>query len=202
MNKKELRQEFIGFFGFFYALPILLLYVELIPFKVYYGILMLMGLILAAYSIQKGITARSLGFRKDNLKKALIFSVILSVVSIALVFVLFNLRIISDWKGQGETFWFLLFYVFISAPIQEFIFRSLMFFELKQFLGSKKWFIIILSAIVFSMAHVFFKNWGVMAVTFAAGLFWGWMYDETHNFWGVALSHAIIGAVAVYLGIV
>jgi membrane protease YdiL (CAAX protease family) len=202
MNKKELRQEFIGFIGFFYALPIFLLYIGLIPFRVYYSILMLMGLILAAYSIQKGITAKNLGFRGDNLKKALTYSVVLSVVLVALVYVLFRMGIIKDYRGAGEGFWFLVFYVFISAPIQEFIFRSLMFFELKQFLGKRKWLIILVSAIIFSLAHAFFKSWGVIAVTFMAGLFWGWMYNENQNFWGVAISHALIGAVAVILGIV
>lgn len=202
MDRKVLRQEFIGFIGFFYVVPIALLYLGIIPFKIYYPILMLMGLILAAYAIQKGITAEHLGFRHDTLKKALIYSVTLSAVISVLVFVGFRFGILGNWRGQTENIWFLLFYVFISAPIQEFIFRSLMFFELKQFFGAKKWLVIIVSAVIFSLAHAFFRSWGVLAVTFLAGLFWGVLYDETHNFWGVAVSHAIIGATAVILGIV
>jgi membrane protease YdiL (CAAX protease family) len=201
MDKESQRREFIGFIGFFYALPIALLYFGLLPFTTYYWILMIMALILAAYAIQKGVTAKELGFRKDNLKRALIFNGIYSLIAVALLYVIFSLHVLPS-AGREEQVAFYFFYVFLSAPIQEFIFRSLMFHELRLFFGNRKWMLIILSAVIFSVSHAFFHNWGVLLVTFVTGLFWGYLFEECPNYWAVVASHAFLGAVAVFLGIV
>jgi membrane protease YdiL (CAAX protease family) len=201
MDKEMQRREFIGFIGFFYALPITLLYFGLLPFRTYYWILMIMALVLVAYAIQKGISAKELGFRKDNLKKAMLFNGIYSLIATALLYVVFSLHLLPT-AGREEHLAFYFFYILLSAPIQEFIFRSLMFHELKLFYGNRKWLLIILSAVIFSLAHAFFHNWGVLVVTLISGLFWGYLFEECPNYWAVFASHAFLGVVAVYLGIV
>jgi membrane protease YdiL (CAAX protease family) len=92
--------------------------------------------------------------------------------------------------------------VFMSSPSQEFLFRSNLFALMRR--GNIKGPVlqIIVSAVTFSFMHVFYKDLPTLIVTLAIGLLWGAIYYKYPNFWGVALSHALVGAVAVKVGVV
>jgi hypothetical protein len=65
IDKNRELTELIAFGVFFYIIPLALLSFGYIPFEGRHIILFLMGIILAAYSIQKKIKAHKLGFRVE-----------------------------------------------------------------------------------------------------------------------------------------
>jgi membrane protease YdiL (CAAX protease family) len=200
-TKKQMFNEFTGFLVFFYLIPILLLSFGYLPFWSRHLILTLMGIILTAYAIDHGIKTNQLGIVKSHPRSTFILNGALVVVVCALSYVLVSTGSLKPIGYDGSLLFFL-FYVLISAPIQEFIFRSLMFYELGVFLGGHLWMKIIFSAMIYALAHAMYHSWVVLAGTFILGLFWGYIYAKTKNFWGIALSHAVIGAVTIMLGLV
>jgi membrane protease YdiL (CAAX protease family) len=50
--------------------------------------------------------------------------------------------------------------------------------------------------------HIIYKDIGTMVLTFLVGLVWGTIFMRTHNLYVVTLSHAVLGAVAIMLGVI
>lgn len=200
VNKNKELTELIAFGFFFYVIPLFLLSFGYIPFEGRHVVLFLMGLILIAYAIQKKIKSKDLGIRTDNLKRALFYNLVSSLI---LVFILYFGYIAGFLKvvNYEGTFSFLIFYIFISVPIQEFIFRSLMFYEIRLFTNNKL-VLIGLSSIIYSFSHIMYQSLQVIIITTLAGIIWGMIYYRWPNYWGITLSHIIVGAAAVFVGIV
>lgn len=204
MDKRAQRniQKAVGFFGIFYILPIALLYFGIIPFRATFAILTLTGIILIAYAVSKPISGRDLGFRKDNLKSALLWSGLINIIGLLAMAFLWGQGILRPSEYYHNNAWFYVYYVLLSAPLQEFIFRSLALYELNSLLKNKDWLKVLISALVFSLAHAAYHSWTVLAITFAIGILWGILYQKHPNFYAVALSHVILGFATVVLGIV
>jgi membrane protease YdiL (CAAX protease family) len=200
VNKLNEFRELVAFTVLFYIIPIFMLSMGYIPFEARHVVLVIMGLILVAYAISKHIGARKLGFRVDNLKESLKRSILISLVIMAAMFVMYALGILESINYEGS-FAFLVFYVFISVPIQEFVFRSLMIYEINVF-TKNKYALIGISTLAYSLSHVMYHSWQVIGVTMVMGIIWGLMYLKWPNFWGVFLSHALIGVAAVFVGVV
>lgn len=198
-NREDEFRELVAFSVIFYVIPLFLLSFGYIPFEARHGVLFLMGLILVAYAIQKNISPRDLGLRKDNLKMSLLVNFLLSLVLIGLMFLLYFVGVLKE--VNQSPLWFLSFYILLSVPVQEYIFRSLMMHELGIF-TKNKYVLVIFSAIIYSLAHVMYHSWQVIGITAIAGLIWGYVYLKYPNFWGVTLSHALVGAAAVFVGLV
>lgn len=202
LDLKQAKRELIAFIGFFYLIPILMLYFGYLPFWSRHVVLALMGFVLTAYAIGRPIGHKELGFRTDNIKRAMIWNTAVTALAIVGVVIAWKTGFLKATYLGGETIWFYLFYVLISAPIQEFVFRSLMFYELNLLLNRSAWFKITFSAFIYSLAHVMYKDPAVLAITFGMGLVWGYIYLKKPNFWGVAISHAILGAVTIFFGFI
>lgn len=144
---------------------------------------------------------RSLGLRADNFKKSLAFNSIFSLVSIMAILAVYYAGWIPKREDPGLVFFAL--YVFISAPVQEFFFRSVVYWEMKEREMTKREYIIA-SSINFAYLHIFYGDFFTIAInvplTFIAGFAWAWVYTKEQNFWTITLSHAMIGAIAIILG--
>jgi membrane protease YdiL (CAAX protease family) len=110
---------------------------------------------------------------------------------------LFNVGHGASTKPFAET-WIItamaLAYVFISSPIQEVLFRGGLQSTLQTFLlGKHRYFLAILTSnLIFAMMHLVLS--AVLAIlTFAIGLFWGWLYKRHGTLMGVVLSHVLTG---------
>ena len=83
-------------------------------------------------------------------------------------------------------------YSFFSVYPQELIYRTFFFERYSQIFKSENLFIFI-NAILFSLAHIFFKNALVMVLTFLGGLLFALTYKRTKSTLLVSIEHAIYG---------
>jgi len=88
---------------------------------------------------------------------------------------------------------FILFiYSVFSVYPQELIYRTFFFQRYEVFFKSKP-FLIFVNAIVFSLAHIFFRNSLVLALTFFGGLLFAISFNKTRSTLLVSIEHAIYG---------
>ena len=192
---------FCLFLAVFYYLPVLLIWLGIIEFEYRFRVLIILALLLAVYSFIRGHSLFALGLRADNLKNSFLLNAVWSFVLLAFLLTAFFAGAIRrpsvpDWE------WFFLFYIFVSAPAQEFIFRSVLFAELdKAGIRSAFW-QISATSLTYCFLHIIYNDWLTLAVTFAMGVVWGIIYYKNPNFWGVAFSHAVLGAVSILVGLV
>ena len=83
-------------------------------------------------------------------------------------------------------------YVVLSVIPQELIYR---YFFLKRYrtLFKNKWVMVLVNASLFSLAHIWFNSWIVIAFTFVGGILFLQTYRKTHSLWLVILEHSIYG---------
>lgn len=86
----------------------------------------------------------------------------------------------------------LLVYTFLSVWPQEVIYRTFYFTRYSDLFPSKK-LLIFVNAIVFSLAHIFFKNTLVLVLTFIGGLLFAYTYVKTKSTTLVSIEHALYG---------
>ncbi len=83
-------------------------------------------------------------------------------------------------------------YSFFSVYPQELIYRTFFFQRYRSMFKSDAFFIF-LNAIVFSLAHIFFKNTLVMLLTFIGGLLFAFTFTKTKSTLLVSIEHALYG---------
>jgi membrane protease YdiL (CAAX protease family) len=86
----------------------------------------------------------------------------------------------------------LFFYSVFSVYPQELIYRTFFFDRYQSLFKNKKLFLMC-NAILFSLAHLFFRNALVMILTFIGGLLFGLTYNRTKSTLLVSIEHAIYG---------
>lgn len=94
----------------------------------------------------------------------------------------------SSFKALNADYVWMAFYILISVPLQEFIFRGVLQKKLYRF-GRRN--AIIAASILFSAIH--FRNPFLMVLTLAAGLFWGYSFSRHPTLAGPVASHALLG---------
>ncbi|WP_299666250.1 type II CAAX endopeptidase family protein [uncultured Polaribacter sp.] len=86
----------------------------------------------------------------------------------------------------------LFFYSFFSVYPQELIYRTFFFQRYKKLFKNDILFILI-NALLFSLAHIFFKNALVLLLTFIGGILFALTYRKTKSTLLVAIEHSIYG---------
>jgi membrane protease YdiL (CAAX protease family) len=83
-------------------------------------------------------------------------------------------------------------YTFLSVWPQEIIYRTFYFERYDRLFTNKKLFLFV-NAIVFSLAHLFFRNTLVLVLTFVGGLIFGATYVKFKSTTAVSIEHALYG---------
>lgn len=86
----------------------------------------------------------------------------------------------------------LFLYAMFSVYPQELIYRTLYFQRYASLFKSRSLFVFI-NAIVFSLAHIFYRNSLVLLMTFLGGILFALTYDKTKSTLLVSIEHAIYG---------
>jgi len=86
----------------------------------------------------------------------------------------------------------LLVYTLLSVWPQELIYRTFFFARYDRLFKNKKLFIFV-NAILFSLAHLFFRNTLVIVLTFVGGLLFAYTYYKTKSTLLISIEHALYG---------
>lgn len=184
-----------------YYLPVTLVLIGVIPFEFRFQLLVMMTLGMAAYAAVRRRGARALGLRVDNLGPSLMMNLTLAVVLVGLMLVaywagLIRKPTVPDWRL------FYVFYVFVSSPCQEFLYRSVLFAELQAAGVTKASWQIAVTALTYCFLHVIYRDAITLGVTLAMGVVWGIIYRRAPSLWGVAVSHAVLGVTSIAVGLI
>jgi membrane protease YdiL (CAAX protease family) len=128
-------------------------------------------------------------FFRDTLVKL----VAIAVITIAFVYFSDRENLFKVVLNKPLMWLFFLFvYSAFSVYPQELIYRTFYFQRYENLFQNKKLFIFV-NAIVFSLAHLFFKNTLVIVLTFLGGLLFAFTYKKTKSTLLVSIEHAIYG---------
>jgi uncharacterized protein len=172
-----------------------------LPFAWRFYILAIMTAVMLVYDFWHGVGLRELGFRRDTLTASLLSSAAATLVLVSIMCLSFRAGIIRDSTAPDWKLFFA-YYVFISSPSQEFLFRSNLFALMRRNNIRGPFVQILLSAITFSFLHIIYRDPLTLLATFTVGFLWGWVYYRHPNFVGVAVSHAVVGATAIKVGLI
>lgn len=132
-------------------------------------------------------------------KTALRFMWIVIVTSLFVYFTnedqLFKV-VFTNWK---KWLMYTIIYMIFSVYPQEIIFRTF-FFERYSSLFAKKNFIIFINAIIFSLAHIFYRNILVLAITLVGGWLFARTFYRTGSTIMVTIEHIIYGSWLYIIG--
>lgn len=177
----------------------LLIFFGIIAFEYKFIVLVVYGILSYAILRLNGVDKAKLGLTVENWQSSL-----LSVVGLTLLFVV--LALLAYRFGYArfqptETVLFYLFYVFISSPIQEFLYRGVTTYFGKSF-GLNVWLIVLISSMLYSLVHIIYKDWILVVATFGLGVIWHRVYLKTNSLVGVMFSHSVFGALTIFLGLI
>ncbi len=177
-----------------YILPILLLLAEIIPSVFKYHVLIGMSTVLLIYAKANRVSFEALGCTGKNLRASLTRVMPVSLLVGAAILTLYFL----GWfrSDSPPAHWsFYIFYIFVSASLQEFVYRGVLFHFLSKAGISRVWTIVI-TAGLYGFMHILFDV-GAVIFTFIIGLFWGWAYAKDRNLYSVTLSHSVLGSLSL-----
>lgn len=194
LNMSSRRYLIIELILLFVFMPFMLLIPVLIPIKV--GVVLLGVIYIVTVTIRKRLVSKKslyLWPKKPYWKYVFLRFLILITISTALMY-FFNSEKLFIVLKTNIWFWLMLsaFYSIFSVYPQEFLYRSFFFARYSNLVKNPAWFIVI-NAVVFSLAHVGFKNLLVLALTFIGGVVFAITYSKTKSLLFTSIEHAIYG---------
>jgi len=198
---REAILMFSGFILIAFYTPVTLIWLDVIPFRYRFFLAFIVMALTIPYILKRGFNWSELGFRRDTLKGSLKWNLGITPFFLLLLYI-FNK---VGWIELAQVrLWpvFLFFYILVLTPVQEFFFRSILFAEMKKVRIRNPLPIIALSSLSYGFLHVIYQKPAMLVATLLMGAVWGCIYYKYPNFWGVTISHALLGAVAITAGMI
>ena len=187
----------LSILAIYILLPMLILFNNyLYDIKFY----LLTGVGLGIFFLMKifNISNKELGITKQNLWKSIKRNLILIVLCVIFILILKLLHV--DKYNPNETLYFYIFYIFVSCPIQEFLYRGVFgYFDMNS---KYNYLWILLSSLCYSYVHIIYKDILTCVLTFIIVIIWYMFYKKDKNLCGVTLSHMVLGVATIVLGII
>jgi len=102
-------------------------------------------------------------------------------------------------EGNSTKYFKWLFNMWISAAIgEELLFRSFAFLQFRKIFGEKKVWLVLLSAVMFSLPHLY-QGISGLVMTFLFGLAFGLIYLKFNNIWINVIIHGLVDTVFLTL---
>lgn len=173
----------------FILIPIIICFNPLL-FKYKFFLLTIIGFIIYFVFRVMDVPNESLGIDKNNILKSIKRNIPIIIIFIIIILIakLFEINRFVPTEG----FLFYIFYVFLSCPIQEFLYRST-FVYFDQNLIKNKLLALLLSSFCYSFVHIIYRDVLTCILTFLMGIIWYQLYEKDKNLMGVSLSHIVLG---------
>lgn len=183
---------------FFLGIPTSIL-LGVIPFSQKFTALTVGAVVLYVIMLALGYTNADLGIKTENSVKSLRDAAPLTLVLIAAAGVFF---FVNGARFQPtETVGFYAFYIFVSSPAQEFLYRGVLK-AVATTLAVKQKLEVLLASLLFSFVHIIYRDVLTLVFMFLVGLAWYVIYGKSKNLLGVTLSHAVLGVLTIATGII
>ena len=179
--------------------PVLLIWSGLIPFACRFQVLAAVLLVLVALGVNRGFDRRELGFTLAHSRQALGWNLLFLAVGAVALCALAR----SGWTMPRQSDYPLtafLFYLLFLGPVQEVIFRGILFAEMRKCGIVEGKLLVLISTCTFCFLHIIYNNPSVLLLTLVSGFVWGVLFLRWPSIWGVSLSHSLLGALAMFLG--
>lgn len=191
---KSVLYKIIEFLILFIILPISFAFDFALEIKMTAGLLgviysMLVLLIVERKTVKMMSNLNFKMFFKQTFFKLLVIAIITS----AFVWIT-NKELLFNVLLNKPKLWLIILFIYslFSVYPQELIYRTFYFQRYEQLFANKNVFILI-NAIVFSLAHLLFRNTLVLVLTFVGGLLFALTYNKTRSTLLVSIEHAIYG---------
>ncbi len=184
-----------------FVLPVLLLLAGVIPFAYRFHTLVVMMLAVGAGAGAAGFGWSELGLGRRHMLPSLLWNALVSGLLVAVLVVVYASGGVRPAE-LPEWNLFFVFYVFVSSPCQELLYRGFLFALMDRWGPRSAVAQVLLSAMLYSFLHLFYRDLITLAVTLVMGLVWGAIYRRHRNLWPVMGSHAVLGAVSILTGLV
>lgn len=184
--------------SFLYILPVVLILTKVIPFSDRFLVLTITGALIIGLAMLNEIAPADLGFNHQNLLPAIKDILPVTIISSVLM-IIFYLNHGMRIDNTDITWYFYVFYISLSSPLQEFLYRSYLFNRLAQ-IQLNQGYIIIITAILYSFAHSIYQDLLTVLLSLIIGLYWAYHYNRFKNFYSITLSHTILGIIAILTG--
>lgn len=147
-----------------------------------------------------GFNNPELGITLQNTKESIknIIPITSLIILITIILLLINVNYKFHTK---ETILFYIFYIFISSPVQEFLYRGALN-KMMDYLKIKDSNKLFFTSTLYSFVHIIYKNPLTLVFTFIMGLIWHQNYIKTNNLIGVSISHAVLGVLTIGTGVI
>ena len=179
-----------------FSLPLLLyLNTKLYKFRFFllfgFGVYSILGVFIHGFSSDQLGFSENFFFGWEYYSLFILFGIILIVLSSKLS----SGKAIDIPGSHGEKESNLLFYIILSAPLQEFIARSYVFARTVSF-SLSPFFPILIPSLVYSWMHITFRDKRLVLITFIFGFLLSIVYYFYPNIWLVSIVHIILGALS------
>lgn len=177
----------------------LLIYFKRIDFTYKFHVLTVSGILVYILLRIGGFTAVDLGITLDGAKASL-----WSVFPVTMLFCGFCLHLWASGRARmipNEKWPFYIFYIFISSPLQEFLYRGALTAVFTR-LGLPLTIVALLTAALYSFVHIIYRDKLTLLLTFVMGVIWFYCYQSSGSLLGVSISHAVLGVVTIATGII
>ena len=203
----ELRRIFlIGEIGILFIIaPLFMRYVvynHQVP--LYYALPPVLGIMLALLFFDKSFHIQQelgKGFSRETLLSILaIFVVFGGLLTVAVAH--FMPEKFLHLPTTRSTRWLklLVLYPFTSVLAQEFVYR-VFFFHRYGALFKDHRILILVNGLAFAFAHILFRNWIALILTFLGGMLFAWRYDRTRSFYAIWFEHTLWGWLIFTIGL-
>ena len=181
-------------------LPVLLLWSGVIPFTYRFHVLFLVLVCLFIFSRWRGHGRRELGITLEHGWPALRWNLVFSLFGAVALYSAWRAGVLTP-RGHGYSTSHFLFYIFFLGPVQEFIFRGVLFAEMRRCRTLDPSLMLLISTVSFCFLHVIYHHPPMLLITLVSGLAWGISFLRWPTLVGVSLSHSLLGALAMSLGV-
>lgn len=151
------------------------------------------------------ITLKRLGLKPESWShsiKTILKSTIFSMLLILIIFLWYRERLtiplLVEEIRTPSILVSVLTYIFISAPLQEFVYRGYLISRL-ELVSVNKLFLKLYTSIFFMLIHTAFNNWFLTAGSFILGWWWAGHFLKDRNIFNLMLSHILIGSTYIIL---